>query len=100
MTLKLFFFLRFVLPAWLGVGDGLQAAIDKGYIEQLQEMYREWPFFQSTIDLIEMVLSKADTTIAKHYDDVLVSPERRYLGDQLRASLQQTSSAIREVIHI
>ena len=35
-------------------------------------MYREWPHFQSAIDLIEMVLAKADGRIAAEYDRRLV----------------------------
>uniref|UniRef100_A0A0D9YEV8 Phosphoenolpyruvate carboxylase n=1 Tax=Oryza glumipatula TaxID=40148 RepID=A0A0D9YEV8_9ORYZ len=46
---------RLVLPAWLGVGRGLQDACDKGHTDELRAMYKEWPFFQSTVDLIEMV---------------------------------------------
>ncbi|KAF8389824.1 hypothetical protein HHK36_024343 [Tetracentron sinense] len=78
---------RFVLPAWLGVGAGLKGAFEKGYTEDLKAMYKEWPFFQSTIDLIEMVLGKADIPIAKHYDEVLVSESRRELGAELRKEL-------------
>ncbi|XP_015942741.1 phosphoenolpyruvate carboxylase 4 [Arachis duranensis] len=78
---------RFVLPAWLGVGAGLKGACEKGHTEELKEMYKEWPFFQSTIDLIEMVLGKADIPIAKHYDEVLVSKERQELGRELRSEL-------------
>ncbi|KAK1326560.1 Phosphoenolpyruvate carboxylase 4 [Acorus calamus] len=85
---------RFVLPAWLGVGAGLKGACDKGYDEDLQAMYKEWPFFQSTIDLIEMVLGKADIPIAKHYDEVLVSEERRELGAQLRSELLTTEKNV------
>lgn len=85
---------RFVLPAWLGVGAGLQDACNKGYQEDLQAMYKEWPFFQSTIDLIEMVLAKADASITKHYDEVLVSPSRRALGEQLRKELVVTEKFI------
>ena len=33
-------------------------------------MYKKWPFFQSTVDLIEMILAKADMRIAKLYDEV------------------------------
>lgn len=53
-------------------------------------MYQEWPFFQSLIDLIEMVLGKADISIAKHYDEVLVSKKRQELGSQLRNELLTT----------
>ncbi|KAL0004899.1 hypothetical protein SO802_012460 [Lithocarpus litseifolius] len=78
---------RFVLPAWLGVGAGLQGVCEKGHTDDLKAMYKEWPFFQSTIDLIEMVLGKADIPIAKHYDEVLVSESRRELGSKLRTEL-------------
>ncbi|CAL0299730.1 unnamed protein product [Lupinus luteus] len=78
---------RFVLPAWLGVGAGLKGACEKGYTEELKAMYKEWPFFQSTIDLIEMILGKADIPIAKHYDKVLVSEKRQELGRELRGEL-------------
>ncbi|RDX62064.1 Phosphoenolpyruvate carboxylase 4, partial [Mucuna pruriens] len=85
---------RFVLPAWLGVGAGLQGACEKGQTEELKAMYKEWPFFQSTIDLIEMVLGKADIPIAKHYDEVLVSQKRQALGSQLRSELITTGKFV------
>lgn len=78
---------RFVLPAWLGVGAGLKGICDRGHTEDIRAMYREWPFFQSTLDLIEMVLGKADIPIAKHYDEVLVSASRQALGEELRKEL-------------
>ncbi|CAO2828440.1 unnamed protein product [Amaranthus hypochondriacus] len=81
---------RFVLPAWLGVGAGLKSACQKGHADDLRAMYQEWPFFQSTIDLIEMVLGKADIPIAKLYNDELVSECRRELGAQLRKELMNT----------
>ncbi|KAL6011012.1 Phosphoenolpyruvate carboxylase 4 [Asimina triloba] len=85
---------RFVLPAWLGVGAGLKGACDKGYKEDLKAMYKEWPFFQSTIDLIEMVIGKSDIPIAKHYDEVLVSQARRKLGAELRSELLTTEKYV------
>ncbi|WJZ80284.1 hypothetical protein VitviT2T_000217 [Vitis vinifera] len=85
---------RFVLPAWLGVGSGLKGVCEKGHKEDLIAMYKEWPFFQSTIDLIEMVLGKADITIAKHYDEVLVSPSRQELGADLRRELLTTGKFV------
>ncbi|XP_017971375.1 PREDICTED: phosphoenolpyruvate carboxylase 4 isoform X2 [Theobroma cacao] len=85
---------RFVLPAWLGVGAGLKGVCEKGHTEDLKAMYKEWPFFQSTIDLIEMVLGKADFPIAKHYDEVLVSESRRELGAELRRELMMTEKYV------
>ncbi|CAN6933166.1 unnamed protein product [Brassica oleracea] len=85
---------RFVLPAWLGVGAGLKGVSEKGYADDIQEMYKEWPFFQSTIDLIEMVLAKADIPITKLYDEQLVSENRRGLGDMLRKELMTTEKYV------
>lgn len=85
---------RFVLPAWLGVGAGLKGVCDRGHTDDLKEMYKEWPFFQSTVDLIEMVLGKADSPMAKHYDEVLVSPERQALGSELRSELMKTETYV------
>ncbi|MCO5579527.1 hypothetical protein L7F22_033382 [Adiantum nelumboides] len=85
---------RLVLPSWLGVGAGLEAACSNGYLEELQAMYREWPFFQSTIDLIEMVLAKTDLLISKHYDEVLVAPERRSVGAELRETFHVTEKFV------
>lgn len=85
---------RFVLPAWLGVGAGLKGVCDKGHAEELKAAYKEWPFFQSTLDLIEMVLGKADISIVKHYDEVLVSEQRRGLGDDLRKELLSTEKYV------
>jgi phosphoenolpyruvate carboxylase len=50
---------RLLLPAWLGVGEALELAAQEGLGEELKTMYAEWPFFQSTVDLVEMVLSYA-----------------------------------------
>ncbi|KAL5761498.1 hypothetical protein ACOSP7_017762 [Xanthoceras sorbifolium] len=85
---------RFVLPAWLGFGAGLKGACEKGHTEDLKAMYKEWPFFQSTIDLIEMVLGKADIPIAKHYDEELVSQSRQELGAELRRELMTTEKYV------
>ncbi|KAI3818337.1 hypothetical protein L1987_12142 [Smallanthus sonchifolius] len=85
---------RFVLPAWLGVGAGLKGVCELGHADELRAAYKEWPFFQSTLDLIEMVLGKADVPIVKHYDEVLVSESRRDLGAQLRNELMATEKYV------
>lgn len=51
-------------------------------------MYRDWPFFRSTMDLVQMVLAKADPRIVKLYDDMLVPEDLRY-G---RSPLQRASA--------
>jgi phosphoenolpyruvate carboxylase len=85
---------RLLLPSWLGVGEALEGAVTEGALPHLQEMYREWAFFRSTVDLIEMVLAKADARIAAHYDRQLVPAELRALGEDLRNRLDRTAATV------
>ena len=57
-------------------------------------MYRGWAFFHSTLDLIEMVLAKADERIAAHYEAVLAPPALHPLGADLRRRLPATAAAV------
>src|SRR5688572_25051799 len=49
---------RLMLPGWYGFGT----AVEKwgGALEELQAMYREWPFFRSVLSNLDMVLAKTD----------------------------------------
>ena len=60
---------RQLLPAWFASGSGLASYADKGseQLEQLQHMYNNWPFFRSTINNLQMALTKADIQTAKEY---------------------------------
>src|SRR3954462_12134361 len=60
-------------------------------------LYREWPFFRSTIDLVAMVLAKTDSRIAAEYDRQLVPPELAPLGVDLRDRLEKTIDAVLKV---
>ncbi len=85
---------RLMLPGWLGVGEALQDAIDSGHGDALRRMYRDWPFFRTTLDLIEMVVAKASPGIAEQYDKRLVPEPLRVIGVDLRARLQRTTNAL------
>jgi phosphoenolpyruvate carboxylase len=54
---------RVMLPGWFGFG----AAIEGVDIEELRAMHRDWPFFRTLIQNMEMVMAKADMTIARRY---------------------------------
>ena len=88
---------RLMLPAWLGIGEAVAEAVATGQREELRAMYRQWPFFRSTMDLVEMVLAKASPEIAAYYDARLVPPALRPIGDALRANLQRTIDATLQV---
>jgi phosphoenolpyruvate carboxylase len=84
---------RLLLPSWLGVDEALRAADGS----TLEAMMRDWPFFQSTIELIEMVLAKAEPQIAAHYDRLLVPADLRDLGETLRGRLAETMELVKRV---
>ncbi len=66
-------------------------------IEMCREMYRAWPFFRSTLELVEMALAKADAGIAAHYDRHLVPADQQDLGAVLRANLQRAIDVVLEI---
>ena len=86
---------RLLLPSWLGVDAAIDMAVQKGFSEEINKMYKEWPFFQSTIDLIEMVLSKGSTHIASRYNELLVTKELQGLGKQL---ISRFDSAVNSIL--
>jgi phosphoenolpyruvate carboxylase len=82
---------RLLLASWLGVEAALDGAQRRAIAVR---MYRDWTFFRSTIDLIEMVLAKADARIAAEYDRRLVREPLRPLGDELRARLARAIDGV------
>jgi phosphoenolpyruvate carboxylase len=86
---------RLLLASWLGVEDALGTSGED--LARLSTMYRQWPFFQSTLDLIEMVIAKADVRIAEEYDRRLVPDDLRELGRELRGRLERGTNAILQI---
>ncbi len=60
---------RHLLPSWYGIGTAMEAFASAGSEgrEQLERMYREWPFFSMLIDNAEVSLAKTDLYIAGRY---------------------------------
>lgn len=79
---------RLMLPAWLGWESALEKAFARGEEPLLDEMRDQWPFFRARIDMLEMVLLKADSGIARLYDERLVEAGLRPLGEKLFQHLQ------------
>jgi len=88
---------RLLLGAWLGTEDALERAFANGDEDLLRRMYADWPYFQSVMDLIEMVLAKSDGRIAAEYDRRLVPAELQPLGRDLRTRLDRVIAAVLRV---
>lgn len=90
---------RLMLPAWLGAGAALQQLIEQGNGTLLKEMCEQWPFFSTRIGMLEMVFSKADLWLAKHYDQRLVPNSLHHLGESLRNQLQSDIKTVLSLAH-
>jgi phosphoenolpyruvate carboxylase len=91
---------RFMLPVWLGIGEALESALSGPNRQTLCEMASHWPFFNSTLALVEMVIAKADLNIASCYEEQLASgdPTLAALGQDLRARFEKTKAALIEAL--
>ena len=73
---------RAMIPGWYGFGHAVEAFVadekqgGKG-LEMLQEMYRTWPFMQSLLSNMDMVLAKSDMGIASRYAELVTDAELR-----------------------
>lgn len=85
---------RLMLPAWLGWEAALSKALERGEGQLLGQMREQWPFFRTRIDMLEMVLAKADADIARLYDERLVQPDLLPLGAHLRDLLSQACDVV------
>ena len=90
--------IRLMLPAWLGGDEALADKIEGGDLAVLQEMRDQWPFFQTFIDMLEMVLSKTDSGIAAYYEARLSQqPSDRQLGSLLRKRLHSAKLSVNQI---
>lgn len=80
---------RSVLPGWYGFAEGLEAALESHGEPLLKEMFSRWLFMRALLEDIEMVLAKADISIADRYAS-LVDPSLRRFHDIARDSFERT----------
>ena len=76
--------IRLMLPAWLGSAEALRYAYIKEFRKTLYDMERKWPFFNSMLDMLDMVISKADPEISKIYEEYLANESLKRVGKKLR----------------
>ncbi|RYG88065.1 phosphoenolpyruvate carboxylase, partial [bacterium] len=86
---------RVMLPGWYGAGQALAAFPDRGL---LRAMAASWPFFQATLDNMEMVLAKSDLDIARRYLTLVEdeSMAANYFG-QIESGWKQTHDALLDI---
>jgi len=90
---------RLMLPAWLGVGEALQAALaDAERTARIETMASAWPFFRSIASLVAMSLAKGDPSVVRLYERQLVSADLQSIGDDLRSRFEAARSSLVQVL--
>jgi phosphoenolpyruvate carboxylase len=88
---------RCLIPAWYGLGTALTELQDEktNDWQTVREMYREWPFFQATIDNAALALAKADPFIAGHYAELVENGDvRQRIGAMIQEQRDRACDAI------
>lgn len=82
---------RVALPGWCGFGSAIDAflttdaATRKQRLALLQRMHKQWPFFQTLLSNLDMVIAKSDLGIAARYVELV---EDKKLGKRIFALIQ------------
>ncbi len=71
---------RIMLPGWYGFGSGVDAFLKSGGTQGLallREMHARWPFWRAVLSNMDMVLAKAEFSIASRYAGLVQDPALR-----------------------
>jgi phosphoenolpyruvate carboxylase len=95
---------RHTLPGWYGLGAAVEHFLSddrESRLELLQTMYREWPFWRTTLDNAQMVLAKADRHIAERYATLVTdSGARNRMWARISAEWDRTEQAVCDIVGI
>ena len=92
---------RLMLPGWYGFGaavDGYLSANPEG-LATLRRMVKSWPFFQSLLSNMDMVLAKTDLAIASRYAELVADAElRERIFSQIKAEWALTKQHLLAIL--
>lgn len=92
---------RCLMPAWYGLGSALKEAIEAGEVDlqELQQMYQEWPFFRATIDNAELALAKSNMTVFREYIELAGNVQQgTEIAHFLITEYQRTNDVILSIV--
>ena len=89
---------RLMLPGWYGFGTAVKAWLDahpENGMAVLQAMYSEWPFFQTLLSNMDMVLAKSSIAIASRYAELVTDAQlRETVFQRIRTEWQASIDAL------
>ena len=89
--------IRLMLPAWLGSAEALRYSSMKEFRKTLIDMEKNWPFFNSMMDMLDMVISKVDPDISEIYEEYLADDSLKRVGQKLRYQFQVIKKLNKEI---
>ncbi len=89
---------RVLLPGWYGFGSAVETwrrDDPAARMAELRRMHRRWPFFQTLIANLDMVLAKTDMGIASRYAELVTDRElRETIFGRIRAEWELTRKVV------
>ena len=80
---------RVSLPGWFGFGSAVRdlkaATGEEAGLALLRRMNADWPFFRTVLSNLDMVLAKADATVARKYADLVPDAD---LAERIFAAIE------------
>ncbi len=91
---------RHTLPGWYGIGSAVDDYLKNhdGSLAELRDMYERWPFWRTLIDNAQMIMAKADLTIARLYADLVGDKELAdRIFERIAGEFQRTAEVILQI---
>jgi len=94
---------RLTLPGWYGFGSAIDQFLSQGgtpashkaALALLKKMYRQWPFFQTLLSNMDMVLAKSDLALASRYSELVSDARlRKKIFTAIDAEWRRTTLAL------
>ena len=97
---------RLTLPGWFGFGAAVQAfvhgpdgALEAAHVKErtalLQTMQKQWPFFQTLLSNMDMVMAKSDLALAARYAELVPDARlRRRIFSAIDTEWHRTADAL------
>ena len=93
---------RLMLPGWYGFGTAVRefcAAHPVDGMRLLQAMARDWPFFQTLLSNMDMVLAKSSIAIASRYAGLVEDAAlRQAIFSRLRREWESAIASLKEIL--
>ena len=89
------------VPSWYGVGTGFDSWLGQGSVRderlnQLKEMYEQWPFFRTLLGNVHLGMGRADMKIARQYANLAGDAGEKVFED-IAAEFELSRSVVLQI---